>query len=402
MTTQGIVHPLGARGSGLGGGAGPGAACHTEAMATAPWRRVLGSAVGAVDRAVVVAMQMRGARDRSRADQMSHDERVAALDAIHRAYGGDAIIEDAAKYFVVPAEVDPALRALRREAPVGSPPVEVFDASWPSPFEPYLEDVATKYLSRIENRTARARLFLADARGAPKRPAVIAIHGYMGGQWMLEEAQWPLAWLARRGLDVALPLLPFHALRGGPRRGAPPFPSADPRLTNEGFRQAVADIVSLARWLRARGAPHVGVMGMSLGGYTSSLLATVSRDIDFVVPMIPLASIADFAREQGRLGTGEQADAQHAALERANWVVSPLARPLALPASRALVVAAEHDRITPSAHARRIAAHFGCELVTMPGGHLVQIGRAEAFRGLAAMLEREGIIAPRPARSRRT
>jgi pimeloyl-ACP methyl ester carboxylesterase len=227
---------------------------------------------------------------------------------------------------------------------------------------------------------------------------VIALHGYMGGHWMLSETEWPIAWLAKRGLDVALPMLPFHALRAGPRRGAPPFPSADPRLTNEGFRQAVADLTSLARWLRERGAPHVGVMGMSLGGYTASLLATVSRDLDFVMPMIPLASIADFAREQGRLGEGEQADAQHAALERANWVVSPLARPLLLPASRALVVAAEHDRITPRAHAARIAAHFGCALLTIPGGHLVQLGRSEAFRGLAAMLEREGILAPRRRR----
>jgi len=364
----------------------------------APWRRVIGSAVGAVDRAVVVAMQMRGARDRAQADKMGHAERIEALAAIHRAYGGLEIVEDPAAFFVPPPAVDPLLRSVRTEPASksgSSIAVEVWDAHWPSPFVPYLADVAEKYLSRIENRTARARLFLG---AAPKRPAVIALHGYMGGHWMLEEAQWPTGWLARRGLDVALPILPFHALRGGPRRGAPPFPSADPRLTNEGFRQAVADIVSLARWLRDRGAPHVGVMGMSLGGYTSSLLATVSRDIDFVMPMIPLASIADFAREQGRLGNGDQADAQHAALERANWVVSPLARPLVLKPSRAIVVAAEHDRITPSAHAQRIATHFGCELVTIPGGHLVQLGRSEAFRGLASMLEREGIIAPRPRR----
>jgi len=370
-----------------------------------PWRRVIGSAVGAVDRAVVVAMQMHGARDRARADKMPHAERLEVLASIHRDYGGDEIVADAATFFVPPPAIDPVLRAVRQETEPRSAPVGVWDAQWPSTFEPYLAEVAAKYLSRIENRTARARLFLGEERGASdvtKRPAVIAIHGYMGGHWILEEAQWPLAWLARRGLDVALPVLPFHALRSGPHRGAPPFPSADPRLTNEGFRQAVADIVALARWLRARGAPHVGVMGMSLGGYTSSLLATVTRDIDFVMPMIPLASIADFAREQGRLGIGEQADAQHAALERANWVVSPLARPLALPPSRALVVAAEHDRITPSAHARRIATHFGCDLVTIPGGHLVQLGRSEAFRGLASMLERDGIIAPRPQRPRRS
>jgi pimeloyl-ACP methyl ester carboxylesterase len=367
-------------------------------MAMGPWRRVIGSAVGAVDRAVVVAMQMRGARDSARAEKLGHGERLLVLEAIHRDYGGDAIVADAQDFFVTPPAIDPTLRSVRRESGPKSGPLEVWDAQWPSTFEPYLADVAAKYLSRIENRTARARVFLGDA---PKRPAVIAIHGYMGGHWILEEAQWPIAWLARRGLDVALPVLPFHALRGGPRRGAPQFPSADPRMTNEGFRQAVADIVALARWLRARGAPHVGVMGMSLGGYTSSLLATVSRDLDFVMPMIPLASVADFAREQGRLGTGAQADAQHAALERANWVVSPLARPLALPRERAIVVAAEHDRITPSAHAQRIATHFGCELVMIPGGHLVQLGRSEAFRALATMLEREGIIPTRPVRPRR-
>jgi pimeloyl-ACP methyl ester carboxylesterase len=360
-------------------------------MAMAPWRRVIGTAVGAVDRAVVVAMQMRGARDSARADQLSHEERLEALAAIHRSYGDD-LVGDLERFFVPPAAIDPVLRSVKRGAP---PKTETWDASWPSPFEPYLADVADKYMARVENRTARARLVLGD--GA-KRPAVIAIHGYMGGHWMLEEAQWPIAWLARRGLDVALPVLPFHAMRAGARRGAPNFPSADPRMTNEGFRQAVSDIASLARWLRARGAPHVGVMGMSLGGYTTSLLATVSRDIDFVMPMIPLASVADFAREQGRLGVGDQADAQHAALERANWVVSPLARPILVPRSRAIVVAAEHDRITPSAHARRIARHFACDMVMIPGGHLVQLGRSEAFRALAAMLEREGIIRPRPHR----
>jgi pimeloyl-ACP methyl ester carboxylesterase len=352
-------------------------------LASMPWRRVLSAAAGAVDRAVVVAMHARGARDRAKAESMSHEERMEVLAAIERDYA------DPDAFFGEPAAVDPALR----EARPG-----VWDATWPSTYEPYLSEVAEKYLSRVENRTARARLFLGRAA---RRPAVIAIHGYMGGHWVLEEAQWPIPWLLRAGLDVALPVLPFHAARGGARRGAPQFPSADPRLTNEGFRQAAADVLALARWLRDRGAPKVGVMGVSLGGYTSSLLATISDELDFVMPMIPLASIADFAREQGRLGDGDRVSEQHAALERANWIVSPLARPLKVPASRALVIAAENDQITPSSHARRIAAHFGCELVTLPGGHLVQLGRREAFGALAKMLAREGIIPEKKRRARR-
>jgi pimeloyl-ACP methyl ester carboxylesterase len=352
--------------------------------------RVVGSTAGLVDRAVVAAMQARGRHERARAEAMSHRERLAILAAVHEAYEGDSLINDTARFFPAPPPVELGLRRVRPG---------VWEAAWPSAFEPFLAAVAERYLSRVENRTARARFYLASAPEMPSlRPAVVAVHGYMGGQWLFEESAWPIEWLLRRGLDVVLPVLPLHAGRGGSHRGAPAFPSSDPRLTNEGFRQAVTDIRSIVRWLRERGAPKVGVMGMSLGGYTSALLATVTDEIDFVMPMIPLASIADFAREQGRLGSGAEADEQHVALELANRVVSPLARPLGLAKERALVVAAEFDRITPVSHATRIAKHFACEMVTIAGGHLVQIGRSDAFRALAALLEREAIIAPRRTR----
>jgi dienelactone hydrolase len=353
-------------------------------------KRVLAATTGLLDRAVVMAMQARGRHESARVDAMTHDERLAVLAEIHSAYEGEALVTDTDRFFP-PSST--AVELTRKPVRTG-----VWDVSWSSDFTPFLPTVAERYLSRVENRTARARLFLgSDARSS--RPAVIAIHGYMGGQWVVEENVWPIEWLSRRGLDVALPLLPFHGVRAGSHRGAPGFPSSDPRMTIEGFRQAVADLRTLARWFRERGAKHVGVMGMSLGGYTAALLATVTSELDFVMPMIPLASIADFAREQRRLGTGPQEEAEHAALERAHRVVSPLARPLKVDKARALVVAAEHDRITPIAHATRLARHFDCTMLTMAGAHLVQLGRSDAFRALASLLEREAIIAPRPKRA---
>jgi pimeloyl-ACP methyl ester carboxylesterase len=248
--------------------------------------------------------------------------------------------------------------------------------------------VRERYVAHVPNRTAHARLYV-KGRG---RPAVIVVHGYLGGQWALEERAWPIEWLQRRGLDVAVAVLPFHGLRGRPEGGAPPFPGADPRFTNEGFRQAVADLRVLIAHLRERGAPAVGMMGMSLGGYTTSLMATLEPDLSFAVPLIPLASLADFARDQGRLGAGPKVAEQHAALEAANYVVSPLARPARLPASRMLVVGAEGDRVTPVAHAERLAKHLGAPLMRAAGGHLVQVWRREAFRAVRGMLEREGIV----------
>lgn len=354
-----------------------------------------------VDRAVLNVMQARGRRESARADAMPHADRIERLTEIHRVYGGDSLIDDASLFFPAPPPVELVLRRVRPF---------VFESAWSSASEPFLSDVRERYLSRVENRTARARFYLGGissgldgsdvARTVTGRPAVIAIHGYMGGQWLLEENQWPIDWLVRRrGLDVVLPVLPHHAGRAGAHRGAPSFPSSDPRFTNEGFRQAVTDLRSIIRFLRDRGAPHVGVMGMSLGGYTTALLSTITDEIDFAMPMIPLASIADFAREQGRLGEGTLADEQHAALERANWIVSPLARRPRIPSSRVLVVGAAHDQITPLSHAERLSKHFGCDLVTFDGGHLLQFGRSSAFRALSNLLEREGIIAKRGAGS---
>ena len=343
------------------------------------WLHMLGGAAGAVDRAVAMAMHVSGKRDRARANSMSHAERVEALEAIARLY------PDPAAFFIPPPAIDPSLREVRRG---------VWDAKWPSAFETFLPALAETYASSVENRTAHARLFLGE-RG---RPAIVALHGYMGGQWVIEENHWPIAWLAKRGFDTALAILPFHGARAGSRRGAPPFPSADPRITNEGFRQAVVDVLSLVRFLRDRGAPHVGVMGASLGGYTTALIATLSDDVDFVMPMIPLASIADFAREQGQLGVGAAADEQRDALDRAYRIVSPFARAPRVKPSRALVFGADNDRITPSQHAKKLAAHFQCAHVTMPGGHLLQLGRSGGFRALGAMLEREGLMEPRPHR----
>jgi pimeloyl-ACP methyl ester carboxylesterase len=164
------------------------------------------------------------------------------------------------------------------------------------------------------------------------------------------------------------------------------------RYAHAGFRQAIADLRVLIDLLRDRGAPSVGVMGMSLGGYTTALLGTLEPNLSFAVPVIPLASIADFARDQGRLGTGESATIQHRALEQANWVVSPFARKSLLSPERVLVVGARADRITPLAHAERIATHFDAPLVCLTGGHLMQLWRRDAFRATKALWCRLGLV----------
>jgi len=352
--------------------------------------RALTSGVAArVDHAVgkVIFSRSERSRSASAAESLGPRERVEQLGAVEALYA--PYLEHPETFFPVrsPHVAETFVR------PMG-PNGVVLDLSWPSPLPPlHLDDALAKRLAgrAHANETAHARLF--SHRDAP-RPAIILLHGYLGGDVRVEERAFPVRWLFERGLDVVLGLMPHHGKRGvsGKR---PLLPASDPRLTIEGFRHGIVDLRTLVAFLRARGSVAVGAMGMSLGGYTSALLSTV-EPLDFVFPMIPLASIADFARDTDRLiGTATQRREQHEALERAHAVVSPLARPSRVDPENVLVIAGKADRITPISHAEKLASHLGGRLLAFDGGHLFQAGRDEGFREVARLLGSRGWLDPR-------
>jgi len=343
-------------------------------------RKMLGSAASAVDLMVTAAVTAHAQRT-GQAKERPHSERIRLLERLD-ARSRDAPLDG---FFAAPHPIFPGERHVRKLGAQGN----VVDLSWESGFTTLDAEVAERYASAAENRVAVARHFRgpADYTGA-LRPAVILIHGYMAGAYAFEERIWPLALLERAGFDVVLFTLPFHGTRVRSGQGAvPEFPGADPRLSVEGFRQAVLDLQNLISFLLERGHPRVGALGMSLGGYLAALTATVEPRLDFVVPVIPLSSLADFAREQGSLSTvPEEEAAQHALLESIYRRVSPLARPSLVPPERCLVIAAKADRVTPAAHARRLSVHLRAPLQSFYGGHLLQLGRAEAFESVIELM----------------
>jgi len=341
-------------------------------------RRVLGSAAGAVDRAATLAVQARNnvRRTPGVTEPIARDQRIRLLQGFADSYP-DSLGDD---FFLPPRSISPVARELPNELGFA----RALDLSWASDYRPFLPAIAERYARTTENHAAGVRLLASGEQ----RPVAILIHGYMAGSYQVEQRLWPLQRLLRSGYDVALFTLPFHGVRANPaRRGAPEFPGADPRFSNEAFRQVILDLRNFIRWLREEGHPEIGVMGMSLGGYTAALLATIEPGLSFCVPVIPLASLADFVREQGELSSApEVAAREHALLERIYRVVSPVDRKPLITPSRTLVVAAKADRITPVAHARRLAAHFGSQLVSWHGGHLLQLGRNAAFRRVETLL----------------
>ncbi len=345
-------------------------------------RRFVGAAAKAIDRAVVKAVHLRGARAQAERHGLSAERRLGVLTAAAEAYA-PALQGDPQDYFAPPRGVHVTEQrvATLRGRP-DDPDAGTFELSWPSDEPAWLPAMRDPLRARRENLTARARLLC----GGAGRPAVVCIHGYLGGHYAIEGRKFPVSWFFAQGLDVALPVLPHHAVRGARGGGPPPFPSADPALTNEGFRQVVRDLRVLIQHLRERGAPWVGVVGTSLGGYTTALLSTLERDLAFAVPVVPLASVADFARDHGELGHGDEALELYHAFERANAVVSPYSRPSLVAQDRAFVIGAESDAITGVGHAERVAGHLDARLDVCGGGHLLQLWRGPLKAGLAPIL----------------
>jgi hypothetical protein len=138
--------------------------------------RLLDSAASTVDRLVVAAFGMGGRRARAAAALLSHPEQLAYLARIRDVYATPELIADADAFFLPPPRLVPRERRVRA-LPWGG---ECLELSWPSAFEPLHAQVRDAYMAHERNRTAVARVFAAGKGG---RPAVVAVHGYLAGNY---------------------------------------------------------------------------------------------------------------------------------------------------------------------------------------------------------------------------
>ncbi len=246
-----------------------------------------------------------------------------------------------------------------------------------SEFVPRDPEILDAWQGRVRNRTAHAYLW-RHADGP--RPTLICLHGYGMGRIDWDLWQWDLAtWHRELGLDVVFPVLPLHGPRARGRRSGEGFLDGHPLETNAAFGQTIWELRRLSGWLRQQGAPAIGVHGLSLGGYTTALFASVERGLACAVPAIPVVSFPDLLaadRSPREQALRERHGLPDTLLREVFAPHAPLGHRPRVPHEGRLIVGARADRICPPTHAHALWEHWERPaIVWTPGSHLVPIGR---------------------------
>jgi dienelactone hydrolase len=224
----------------------------------------------------------------------------------------------------------------------------------PAPDEPARE----RWLSYAPNRTAYARVLRARAAD---RPWLVCFHGYQMGWAFTDVAAFQRVW-RRHDLNVVMPVLPLHGPRKIGRRSGDGFLDGDILSSVHAEAQAMWDTRRILSYLRAQGAPGIGVFGLSLGGYNAALLASLDAGLACAIPGIPAT---DFSRLMWRHGAPlELRKVEHHGLRRdmadeVLRVISPLELEPRVQKEHLAIFAGTADRLVPPDQVHDLWEHWG-------------------------------------------
>ncbi|MEB4208386.1 alpha/beta hydrolase family protein [Mycobacterium sp. 94-17] len=226
------------------------------------------------------------------------------------------------------------------------------------------------------------------------RPTLCVVHGFMGSSYLANGRFFSLPWYYRSGYDVLMYTLPFHGKRAekySPFSGFGYFAGGLSGFA-EAMAQAVHDFRSIIDYLRHTGVDRIALTGISLGGYTSALVASVDDRLEAVIPNCPVVTPSTLfdewfpANKLVRLGL-RLTDISHDELAAGLAYHCPLNyRPL-VPRDRRMIITGLGDRMAPPDHAVKLWRHWDqCALHWFPGSHVLHISQLDYLRRMTTFL----------------
>ena len=258
----------------------------------------------------------------------------------------------------------------RDPPPLEEPEIEIIEhkgreiehLTFESLYEPHEDEPGReRWLSYKRNPTAHA--WILRHRGE-QRPWLICVHGIRMGTMKKSLKRFQPEYLHEElGLNLIMPVLPMHGPRdtGGIISGERTL-SGDVMDTLHTGAQAMWDLRRLVLWLReSEGAPAIGALGHSLGGYAVSLLSSLEEDLDCVVAGNPAVDPAHLFWSNALAVANHSLSAEGIREETFKTLlrpVSPLALEPVVPHERRGIFAGTVDRVIPPVQAHSLWRHW--------------------------------------------
>ncbi|MES2719297.1 MAG: alpha/beta hydrolase family protein [Pseudomonadota bacterium] len=264
--------------------------------------------------------------------------------------------------------------------------------SFESAFKTLNPALQAHYSKFTRNRTAWAEHW---QHGDRPRPTLIVIHGFTADPYWLNSRFLALPWFYEQGYDILLVTLPFHGRRQehtSPFSGHGWFSHGFCHM-NETMGHAIHDIRVFMDYLEDLGVPQMGVTGISLGGYTTALLASVDERLSCAIPNVPVVSIMDIVLEWfpagwiARIGM-KLGDISVTEARASVAIQSALSFKPVMSKDRLMLIAGAGDRFAPPKHTHILWEHWQrCRLHWFPGNHLIHLDQGRYLHAMRSFMK---------------
>jgi len=304
-----------------------------------------------------------------------------------RFYSSGRFAEPGEPFFSLPQEA-PAFEVIESR-PDRSGVLEVL--CYPSRYQVRNPALREAFASHPANLHGYLHLWRHQPRGS--RPLVLCLHGFMMHGPRRARAMFKIDALLRRGLDVGLFHQPFHWRRAErPGRQYLLGPQNLP-LTIETFGQNLHDLHSSVLLLQGLGYSRIGLIGASLGGYTSALYAAHAAAVDFMFLAVPALDFFRYLRPRPGLFAFPVDETIVSETRQALDLVTPWRYAPRFDPDRICVVAHAGDRLCEARLTRAWVEQWQIKNYTeVPGGHWLHFGGNLRGRIWYAWLEKMGYL----------
>ncbi len=236
-----------------------------------------------------------------------------------------------------------------------------------------------EYFFKKDKLQANQKGYLFHWRhGDTGRPTVVCLHGFALGKPAQAMNMFRIKKLYKMGVDVALFITPFHWRRAPANRlsGLYYLIPENAAVTCENFGQSMYDLYGCLLLLKERGAGRLGLIGASLGGYHSSLFASLSDLAEFATLVVPGVDFLE-QMEKHNYAMDPPPDSEMADKIRKIWMIhSPFSHKLKIPEKDILIIAARGDGFCLHKYVRKLSDHWNNpQHHYLAGGHWLFFNR---------------------------